>query len=149
MVGPAPSQTHFVHSAHTGIDSYKSRQDVGLLPKNVLKLPLVVIMTRKRRITSEALSNKSPPSPVSQWSTKTSQINCNHRIIKWLRLDGISNIIKFQPSCCRQSCPGPHLTWSQTPTGMGSPQPLWAACSSCSRCIKFTVSCLGVVLGSY
>ena len=57
-----------------------------------------------------------------------------HRIIKWLRLEGILKIIELQPPAVSRVAthleirlPGPHPAQHGAPPGMGHPQLLWAA----------------------
>lgn len=70
----------FALSTQAGIYSCKPRQDLGIPSGNFLKLSLLASMTylqQEKQETQanicEALNNKSPPSPLTQWSTKNSQ----------------------------------------------------------------------------
>lgn len=64
-------------STQTSIYSCKPRQDLGIMPGNFLKLSLLASVTylqqEKQANICEALNNESPPSPLTQWSTKHSQ----------------------------------------------------------------------------
>lgn len=62
-------------STQTSIYSCKPRQDLGILPGNFLKLSLLASVTylQQENKLCEALNNESPPSPLTQWSTKHSQ----------------------------------------------------------------------------